>query len=167
MIIKKGTHGNWRWPKFIFKPVHLHYKITFTNSCRYELNHSDQADVNKLFGIGYLPWHMINSVRFGWRYDMQSDKIEILSYIRKSGKIVFHSMAFLDIGKEYELLLYRTGFGNDTHLFVINGLNFYKNAGFLLNLNGWGYLLYPYFGGNSKAPHDIEIKMTKISYATD
>jgi hypothetical protein len=28
-------------------------------------------------------------------------------------------------------------------------------------LTGWGYLLHPYFGGNYKAPHDIEIKMEK------
>jgi hypothetical protein len=162
MIIKKDTHGRWRWPKFIFKPVHLHYKITFTDSCRYELSPLDQADINKLFGIGYFPWHKINSVRFAWRYDKQSNKIEVLSYLRSRGKFYYHSIAFLDIGKEYEFILYRTGFSNDTCVLYISQDKIKVNSlAYMPALTGWGYLLHPYFGGNAKAPHDIEIKMEK------
>lgn len=156
--IKKNTHAPFRVPSFLLEQQRIAARVTFTDSCRYNIGIQDQADVNKLFGIGYFPSHHKNSVRFGWRYVIELDAIEIMAYWYVKGERKFNHICFVSIDKE--------------HLYIINALTLghildvYDNTKIVGNFvigdvsaRNIGYLLRPYFGGNQKAPHDIEIKI--------
>ena len=160
--IKKGTHAPFRFPKIIPGMYHRYdYDIIFTKSCRYNLQNEDQLDVNKLFGIGYFPSHHKNSVRFGWRYDLNKEKIEILSYYYKDKKRSFDHLCFVDIGDLYSFSLTIT---DKYHELIVaskyptNYPEYYK-VEIPVIPKSIGYLLRPYFGGNQKAPQDITIKI--------
>lgn len=149
-IIKKGTHAPFRIPKLILNPFVLEYKITFTESCIYNIG-LDQSDINKLFGIGYFPFHHINSLRIGWNYNVNQSNISILAYWYKNRVRNWKYLASVNIGDNntYELMPYKRG-----HLVLIN--NSYSLE-IDVEPQELGYLLRPYFGGNQTAPHDIEI----------
>lgn len=158
MVIKKGTHAPFRLPELLLDQQRLAAKVVFTNSCAYNIGIKDQADINKLFGIGYFPSHHKNSVRFGWRYVIELDAIEMFAYWYSNKERKSHHLCFVSLEKE--------------HLYILNimeighTLTIYDNTktigsfviGDVLG-RSFGYLLRPYFGGNQKAPHDIEIKI--------
>jgi hypothetical protein len=123
-------------------------------SCRYEIG-SEQADVNKLFGIGYLPHHHRNSVRFGWRYDIASGMVEVMAYWYVEGMRNMHSMGFVAIGSNHIYVIRRH---MDMHQLFLDK----KLLEVPVPSHRYGFKLGPYFGGNMKAPHDIEIQFKPI-----
>lgn len=154
MIIRKGTHAPFRFPCITDSPELVH-KITFTESCRYDIG-AEQADVNKLFGIGYFPHHHKRSVRFGWRYDLAGGMIEVVAYWYMRGERYFLPMGLVSIGSPHVYVIRRHE--NMHQLYLDN------RPPLELPVPGshWGYLLRPYFGGNMTAPHDIEIKFAPL-----
>lgn len=169
MIIRKGTHSPFRLPRLLIDPKVLEYNVTFTPSCIYDIGRADQADVNKLFGIGYFPHHHKNSVRFGWRYNPDfTDSMEIMAYWYDDGERMMRSMGFVDIGKQYtyEMWVLR-GVGSPLHHLKVSGggkskAHYLHQEVLLDNPCDIGYLLRPYFGGNQTAPHDMKIIMEKV-----
>lgn len=159
MQIKKGTHAPFRLPRILIGSSMIGYRVTFTESCRYDID-SDQSDVNKLFGIGYFPHHHKNSVRFGWRYSHGA--IELMAYWYQNGHRYFDSIRDLEIGKPYILKLHIL---RDWHTLTVSETLDMKNTTSLnLPVEGknLGYLLSCYFGGNRTAPHTMEIKMERL-----
>ena len=82
-LIKKGNHYS---SAFLFKIYILFngsktfkFKINFSSDFRYNIG-NNQLDTNKLVGIGFLPWHHVDSIRFGYRYNPTKDKVEIYGY---------------------------------------------------------------------------------------
>ena len=176
MVIRKGTHSRFRLPRMIQEPFDISYRVRFTESCKYTLPSEDQLDINKLFGVGYFSWkafykmkpfHHINSVRFGWRYNpANEDSIEILAYWYDDGVRMSHSMGFVKIGVEYTYGIFTDG-GDGNHylnVFTRDGQDYFQVMYFMVSLDeslDIGYSLGLYFGGNRKAPHTMEIKMHK------
>jgi hypothetical protein len=181
LIIRENTHSTFKLPKLVTDVDYISYEVTFTPTCRYILNEKDQLDVNKLFGIGYfsnpfykkqitifgkkinIPFvkHLphINSVRFGWRYCPSTDLIEILSYWYKNGVRNIGHIYYVPIGKKFKYVLEIDTY---SHMLTIEDcLEEKVYSRHLIDLRGSdiGYLLRPYFGGNTKAPHDIWITM--------
>ena len=156
MIIEKGTHSPFRTPSILWRPQRIRYDVTFTESCRYDIS-AEQADINKLFGIGYLPHHHDNSVRFGWRYLDKVDMVEILAYWYDNGVRGWWHLCAVEIGKQWR---YDLTIGQSNHSLHVVG----KSVPYIVPVQPRrvGYLLQPYFGGNMTAPHDIEIKMTRV-----
>lgn len=158
--IKKGRHySNFALPKILISKSQLKECIEFTDSCRYNLNSEDQLDVNKLFGIGYFPAHRINSVRFGWRYDLDSKKMEILAYWYTDKTRHMESMFFVDIGVKYN---YTINIDNNKHLLVISDSNseILASKEIIFPKRFLGYYLKPFFGGNRPAPNSMTIKFS-------
>ena len=157
-FIQKGNHSSLNFPNIIsIRKSELRYHIMFTESCKYDIG-EDQSDINKLFGIGYLPWHRRNSVRFGWRYVSETNKIEILAYWYISGKRYSHSMCSVDFGKWYD---YSIRNNSDSHLLTVCDKYGHPIVTHTIELKPkfFGYKLFPYFGGNKKAPHTMVINM--------
>jgi hypothetical protein len=129
----------------------------FTESCKYDVG-EDQSDINKLFGIGYLPWHHQNSVRFGWRYVHETDKIEIFAYWYSSGVRHWQSMYSVELGRWYDYSMVND---SDSHQLIIYDKDGVPLARYAVELKPkfFGYKLFPYFGGNKKAPHTMRINM--------
>ena len=155
-IIPQGEHSS---GNFINHPVNS--KITFDfmldESAIYETEiPENQDDVNKIYGFSdFGVRHQKYSIRLGWRYI--DNKIELCWLRHEEGR---HSSATI-----------RTIEPNEMYNATINITTFY----YQIVVEGdttlvrrrpegnWGivrrYYLYPYFGGNEYAPHDITIKI--------
>jgi hypothetical protein len=152
-----------------FKPHYglkdVEHVVTFNKSANYNLRSNDQYDINKLFGISY-GYHHNNSVRFGWRsLCPNSTKIEILMYVYVDGERIKEvneelTICTVDINVPYR---YEIVTIKDKYYFIVSDMNHnvlnIKTMDFNPLKPKWGYHLYPYFGGNRTAPHNITISM--------
>lgn len=156
-VIKKGQHNSGIHLSIHFKKeIEMKRQVLFDESCEYNIQNDDQEDVNKLFGVSFGLHHK-NSARFGWRWSVDKRKIEILTYTYIDGVRDFVSLQFVDLNETLTLTLIAKA---DTYYFKIG------TSELLINKNispSYGYFLYPYFGGNKVAPHNIIININKIS----
>lgn len=161
--IEKNTHYSKPHKlKLLLNTKKISYSVKFLLSCEYDLNNLDQGDMNKLFGIGYLPTHHKHSARFGWRWDLQKKKVEICAYIYDGGQRTIISLGWCTLGVKYtfDLMILQ-----HTYLFGIQGDDIYVTETYPLKhipFKTIGYLLHPYFGGNQLAPHEIHIELTSL-----
>lgn len=160
--IPKGAHRA-RPPLFglwICKSI-IQKQVCFTDSCRYDLPGADQFDTNKLFGIGYLFNHHVDSARFGWLWNPVKQKIEIAAYCYIGGERIIKTICEVDTNKEYVLKLRIVG---GSYVFSV------KEGSYLINSctipfshkKKFGYPLGVYFGGSRKAPHSMAIEMKNV-----
>ena len=155
MIIKKGTHSPVWMPCLLLDCRALRYEVEFGASCRYDIG-DDQSDINKLFGIGHFPHHHKNSVRYGWRWVVEMNQIEILAYWYKNGSRNDKHIGWASIG---EKIVYQIDGTGPSWTFIFNSIT---RIDIGLNPCRIGYLLHPYFGGNKTAPHDMTIKIKRV-----
>lgn len=160
--IKKGKHKSVFFkPKFHFFKNQFCKRIEFNKSAKYQLDNIDQFDINKLFGISYGLHHR-NSARFGWRWSMRMEKIEILAYVYRDGKRVNEwdeNIYICDIepNSKYNMEIKKE---NGYYNFKVENETLEKVYTLKIKHGEcpfWGYELFPYFGGNNTAPHQIEI----------
>lgn len=164
--IRKGTHrsvNSW-FPRFHINRKNIGYMATFKSGARYDLVDVDQLDINKLFGISY-GMHHNNSARFGWRWNLEREMIEILAYVYVDGVRVTQDQADLHVcfvfpGIPYN---YEIALAGDYYMFTINSKTFSDTKVVKIKHNGnltwWGYKLFPYFGGNEGAPETVCITL--------
>lgn len=139
------------------------WSVKFTDSCRYDLQNDDQGDTNKLIGIGYLPGHHKDSARFGWRYDTETEQVEILAYCYINGRREIQHICHCMIGQKYDL-----------HLKVLSTC-YYMSVHYKADVRSIGYAwvnhghekrfmyrLGTFFGGNLVAPHGMEIELKNL-----
>ncbi len=137
--------------------------VIFKDNCAYNLNNVNQYDINKLYGfsVGLFNGNDYNSARFGWRWSIAKQQIELMAYIYVNGKrlnewdadTLMHSnnlntvvnTEIAVVGNQYRFRAYGDGY---------NVVKYFNRAG-----NGAGYNQYPYFGGQEVAPHDITIEL--------
>ena len=165
--IHKGNHRSGLYFKPHYNLRELTYDVMFTDSCIYQLDKVNQFDINKLFGLSY-GYHHTNSVRFGWRsVGYAGNKIDIVAYCYVNGQRV------KDIGRHTFLTMIQT---NKLYTLKIetlptkytlsvsdkDGLIAHKSISHS-TLPNWGYHLFPYFGGDCVAPHDINIILQQKS----
>src|SRR5690606_12621081 len=102
----KGKHRGWPLRLGLwFGRSSFEWIVKFDESCRYNLPLPDHLDTNKLVGIGYLWHHHKDSARFGWRYNMERDCIELLAYCYVGGERVIRHIAYVNIGRWVTLTL--------------------------------------------------------------
>jgi hypothetical protein len=165
-IIKKGRRKPLFW-FFSFRLWFLKRSISrlvrFDHSANYDLpGTEDDPDVNKLFGIGYLWDHHIDSARFGWNYDQIAGKVNIFAYIYVNGVRSFTKICQVNKFNFYRMtLLIKKGM----YVFMVNNpkkteefcrytLDFSHRKKFSIKLG-------LYFGGSKPAPHDISIEIKR------
>ena len=136
-------------------------KITFQfkldESAYYESEiPENQYDVNKIYGMSDFGLrHQKYSIRLGWRYI--NNELQLCWLRHEEGR---HSSATI---KTIEPdVIYNATIDIKTFYYVIvidNDTTFVRRR----PEGNWGllrrYYLYPYFGGNEYAPHDITIKI--------
>lgn len=159
--IKQGKHRS----GLKFRPVlfkrRLNAVFEFTDSCLYEFGDINQKDINKLVGFSF-GYHHRNSVRLGWRA-VDMEKIELLAYVYRRGHRIqeWEEHLYLGMVKPKERIYLTLEVTRKQYKFSILGDRISKQTAMRrpLILNPFGYMLYPYFGGNYTAPHDVNIKM--------
>ncbi len=155
--IKKGRHYSNFIPSFIclsdLKVISRDFK--FTESCKYEIE--EKSCVNKLFGFCFGFGVHKNSARFGWTYNKETNKIDIWCYFYNDGKLTKKSVFESDINKShtYEFMINKYDKNKYKVFFIIDSqvkqnITFESKIPLITTLG-------PYFGGNTRAPHDIEI----------
>lgn len=153
-VIKKGEH--YSGYRFEITPLKTTECLAIlTESCIYTINGEDQCDINKLFGLSDSNDHSEHSARFGWRY--YNDRIEIVSYVRRNGNFYYEYMGSVNPN---EVNRYKIEILDTKYRFTFNDKVFDMDR--TSNFIGSRYRLYPYFGGNNVAPHDIFIKIKMI-----
>ena len=166
-VIAKGEHKSniegsiFGKVKFrTLKTDHLQFTARFDSTAIYDLNQKDGSDVNKLLGFSDCNSdHHENSARFGWRY-YSDGLVEILAYVYREGKRVVKPLGFARIDETY---VYSLVLGEDCYGFSFNDNPpvFVERAGKCKR--GVYYMLFPYFGGNMAAPHEIRITIKELT----
>lgn len=131
----------------------LKFVVRFDSSAVYQSRSaSNQADINKLYGFSDNgDDHHQYSARFGWRWS--GGALRLFAYVYNEGKVVSEELGVVHIGAETEC---RINVTPDSYLFYCNkGVTALPRKS--TTTAAKGYLLYPYFGGDETAPHEITI----------
>jgi hypothetical protein len=156
-IIKKGEHSS-NAPVKLLTSSAIRFEATFDASAVYETSvKENQADINKLYGMADCRSdHHSNSARFGWRWYNGKLEVHAYTYFNKTR----HSkwVGIVDLNKAYT---YEIQLQDDKYVFSLNGqqIDLPRHC----NGTGEGYQLYPYFGGDETAPHDITIAIKNLN----
>ena len=162
--ILKGCHYSNFMPcfKFLNEIIEFTGTFEFDKSCKYEIN--EKSCVNKLFGFCFGFGVHKDSVRFGWTYNNDIEKILIWSYVYKNGKLHKHEIKHFDVETQhkYKIKVQRIEpieqnkrHSYNIHLYIDDDLyDICKLSTNRLIITTLG----PYFGGNTKAPHKMKIR---------
>ena len=166
-IIKEGNH-------YCLHPIKIHYGVkrviadfVLTDSCIYDLGTPDQFDFNKLVGLGWGWFHHKNSYRIGTRYDVVSKRFELSHYSYNNKKRIFPVMCSVEPNQQVRSIMSFSRSSNTIWNKIIvfekqdnvviekviydSGINFD-----FTNVPKWGFVLYPYQGGNCPAQHRMK-----------
>lgn len=136
------------------KSERLAFTARFDRSAIYNLGDDDQYDINKLFGFSDCnSHHQTNSARFGWTYNLKTEMVDIYAYVYSNGDRKIKKLGAARIGETKQYVL-AVSEGHFQFSFDNTVEEFERGASCSTGLY---YMLYPYFGGNRPAPHDITI----------
>lgn len=129
------------------------FEVYFDSTAIYNLPKADQYDINKLSGFadnGSV--HLQYSARFGWRWS--DNHLRLFGFVHNNGKIQEKEIGAIEIGKVYTCTI---NIQATTYEFVVEGIGSVILPRASTTPKAEGYRLYPYFGGNNLAPHEIHI----------
>ncbi|HEX2533673.1 MAG TPA: hypothetical protein VHK69_08055 [Chitinophagaceae bacterium] len=152
-LIKKGEHST---QSNVFRPVELdslRFTVRFDSSAVYRTAvPANQYDINKLYGFSdNADEHHRFSARFGWSWN--NGALRLYAYVYNNGVRASKELGTMAIGAEAECAIRVTeaGYG-----FMLNGTETVLPRA-SKTPRARGYQLYPYFGGDEPAPHDVSI----------
>lgn len=157
-IIRQGNHyaeGN--IPKLISNTA-LHFMAKFDSSCIYTtINPDNSGDINKLYGFSDCGnGHQESSARVGWVWNGQV--VELYAYCYAGGIRSSRKIGAVAIGEVKELAIAVNG---NQYVFICDGQQTVMTR--YCNTPAYnGYQLYPYFGGDETAPHDIHVFIKEL-----
>lgn len=156
--IRKGKHYADHNNYSPVKTDQLHFKVIFDSTAVYTTRLADnQSDINKLYGFSDNNMlHQKYSARFGWRWS--GDALRLFAYVYNDGVRSFRELGPVAIGGEQDCKITIAG---DQYIFSLNGreTSMPRTA---VTARAEGYRLYPYFGGDETAPHDVRILLREI-----
>jgi hypothetical protein len=147
--------------KSIFVPVKcnlLSFKVKFDSSAIYKtVADSNQSDINKLYGFSdNNAAHHEYSARFGWRWS--DNALRLFAYDYNNSVMSFKELGTVQIGVENTCSIKVLG---NEYVFTLNGIETKMPRASTTTL-AEGYKLFPYFGGNELAPHNISIWIEEL-----
>ena len=152
--IKKGEHRSTRAIDYS-KDKTFDWDIEFDSSAIYKtLDSINQMDINKLIGWSDCGEdHLEASIRFGWRWN---DSLEIHWFKHENGNFSFYKITSVDLCKPHN---YKLSIHNWDYEMEVDGVKVFIPRNCVTHSRK--YQLFPYFGGDETAPHDITIKIKK------
>jgi hypothetical protein len=135
----------------------IKFRAMFDRSAVYETKSKEnQADINKLYGVSDCgTTHQINSARFGWVWN--NNRLEIWAYTYADGQRHFSFVDTVSLDKFHE---YEIAFTDSNYIFKLNDsiVELPRSCSNAAD----GYKLYPYFGGDETAPHEVTIAIEDL-----
>ncbi|PIB34738.1 hypothetical protein BFP72_04610 [Reichenbachiella sp. 5M10] len=157
--IKKGEHWS-TYKQSSLLSDQLNFTVVFDESAMYKCEVAEnQYDINKLLGFSDCnSMHHENSARFGWCWT--NDQLEIHAYCYVDGERKTELIGAVRLNEPSNYSLEVT---ESQYIFKLDQYPSVSiDRGRVCNV-GVYYMLYPYFGGNEKAPQDISIQL-RIDY---
>ena len=153
-VIKEGEHRS----VFRIKTTRsdkIEFSVLFDQSAIYQTKDSvNQADINKLYGLSDCGAnHMESSIRFGWRW--YNDSLEIHWFKHSDSEFSFEKICDAPIGLPVSCSL---EIKEDKYMMTVDGTKV-EVIRAPCGVNYRKYYLYPYFGGDETAPHNVKIKI--------
>jgi hypothetical protein len=152
-VIKKGEHAVANNTYKIIETDSLQFSVRFDSTAIYQtITKENQYDIHKLYGFADngLDHHQF-SARFGWAW--HDGALHLYGYIYNEGKREMKQLGRIPIGEEIACILAVTPTQYIFHYGDISETLPRSST----TPKAKGYLLYPYFGGDETAPHDINI----------
>ena len=132
--------------------------VKFDSSAIYtNINPANQGDINKLYGFSDNDSaHHSFSARFGWNWI--NNALWLYAYVYNKSVVFFQPLRTVPIGSEINCSIKVDG---NKYVFTVNGnpVNIPRSS---TTTTGRGYKLYPYFGGDELAPHNVTIKIKEL-----
>jgi uncharacterized protein YceK len=131
----------------------MQFTVLFDSSAIYQTQlPENQYDINKLYGFSDNNMdHHQYSARIGWRWSDHA--LRLFAYIYNAGVVSSQELTTIPIGQEVSC-----------EIKVADSLYQFRANDATLTMprlskthQGSGYQLYPYFGGDETAPHDVRI----------
>jgi hypothetical protein len=152
-VIPKGAHfANGNDYREV-ETTSLKFTVRFDSSAVYKtVDPQNQWDINKLYGFSDNgAMHHQYSARIGWRWS--EGALRLFGYIYNNGARQEKEIAVVPIGKE---VLCSIAVTKGAYVFTVG-----EQSETLPRLSttplAKGYRLYPYFGGDETAPHEVRI----------
>ena len=150
--IRKGQHYCDQSTFKLVKTSKMNFIAKFDNSAIYQtINPDNQYDINKLYGFSEGWNHEYNSARIGWAWN--DGALRLYAYAYNNGVRESKEITRVAIGVDINCSIAVSGYN---YVFTVNG-TVVTLARAASTLVASGYQLYPYFGGDEVAPHDINI----------
>lgn len=136
----------------------MNFVVKFDSTAIYETQSAEnQYDINKLYGFSDNDAdHHQYSARFGWRWSAQA--LRLFAYVYNKGSVTSKELTTVSVGSEIDCSIKVTSSG---YLFTVNGITA-QLPRMAATEKAKGYQLYPYFGGDEAAPHQINIWIRNI-----
>lgn len=156
--IKKGEHSVAQNAYRTLDVSELKFAVRFDSTAIYQTaSPVNQYDINKLYGFSdNNSEHHQSSARFGWRWSDGS--LRLFAYAYSEGVLFTKELTALAIGAEAQCSI--RVFSN-YYEFAANDVVIHLPRS-SINPTARGYQLYPYFGGDETAPHDIHVWIRKL-----
>lgn len=153
--IKEGKHRSTHSRQTTYDTA-FNLQVIFDSSAVYEtVDPNNQWDINKLWGVSDCDdHHSTSSIRFGWRWSPYQDCLEIHMYRRMFGDFEWKFLTCAEIGETNYMTLHIT---DNMYVMCVDGVCDSMQRPCLIDYKR--YVLYPYFGGDETAPHDITIRI--------
>jgi hypothetical protein len=131
----------------------LKFTVKFDSTAVYKTAiPENQYDINKLYGFSdNNAQHHEFSARIGWRWS--EGALRLFGYIYNNGIRSSEELTTISIGDEHNCSV---KVSSGSYIFTINGVSKAMPRSSAAS-NAKGYKLFPYFGGDETAPHDIHI----------
>jgi hypothetical protein len=156
--IKKGQHFTDSNPYQPVDVTELKFAVQFDSSAIYQsILPENQYDINKLYGFAdNNSQHQQFSARFGWRWS--EGALRLFAYVYNDGTVTSQELGPVRIGIPIICSIKVTG---NVYLFSVDEREV-RLPRTSTTSTGKGYQLYPYFGGDEVAPHDITILIKNL-----
>lgn len=131
----------------------MKFIVKFDSTAIYKTqNPQNQYDINKLYGFSdNKSDHHQYSARFGWRWS--DGALRLFAYVYNEGGVSSKELTTIGIGTEVACSIKVQG---NQYIFKVNGTS-QTMPRLSTTEKGEGYQLYPYFGGDETAPHEIHV----------
>ena len=139
-----------------YQPVNLStlsFTVKFDSSAVYRsVEASNQEDINKLYGFAdNNANHEQYSARIGWNWARNA--LRLYAYVYNAGVRSSQEIGAVSIGSEHSCSIKVVG---NQYQFTVDKLSITMPRS-SQTTQAEGYRLFPYFGGDETAPHDIHI----------
>lgn len=150
--IRQGQHYCDQNTLKFLKVSQMNFTAKFDSTAIYTtIDPVNQYDINKLWGFSEGLNHEYNSARIGWAWN--DGALRLYAYAYNNGVRESKEITTIAIGADNLCSIALSGYN---YVFTVNGVSVTLPRASSTSSTS-GYQLYPYFGGDEVAPHDIFI----------